>query len=148
MDKVKIQNKTSHNVGIMFTNGVGKNIAPNTVIEIPYSEFEFLSTGSRLFSDKHLVVLTEGAIEAVGLDTEALKYETDEAIIAKLTKSKMAEFVAYLNGITEQHNQFRIIEIIKKYDLMEKLVGTKIDKLNNIFNIDLSLCLADDNDKN
>lgn len=143
MDKVKIQNKTNHDVGIMFTNGIGKNITPNMVLEIPYSEFEYLATGSRLFSDKHLTVLTDEVLDKVGLDAEALKFETDEEVIAKLTKSKMPEFVAYLNGVTEQHNQFRIIDLIKKRGLMEKLAAAKINKLNSIFNVDLNIDLTE-----
>lgn len=138
MDKVKIQNKTTHNVGIQYSNGISKNLTPNMVLEIPFAEFEYLATGTRLFTEKHLVVLSDGVISEIGLNEEELRYESDEEVITKLTKSKLTDFIAYLHSVKEQHMRFKIIDIIKKNGLMNKLSASKINKLNTIFNVDLN----------
>lgn len=142
-DKVKIQNKTTHNVGIRYSNGIEKNITPNMILEIPKSEFEYLASGTKLFTQKHLTALSDEAVESVGLDKEEVKFETDEEIINKLVKSKMSDFVKYLDGCEAQHLQFRIVDIIKKNGLLDTLPATKISKINSIFNIDLNAELED-----
>lgn len=136
MAKVKVYNENKHNVGIRLENGTQRNIAPGSFALLNEDDVAYLMSISTLFSNHHLTLRDEKAIEELGVTKEEVSFDTDEEILTKLKKSSLPVLKKYLASITEPHLRQRVIALVKENT---DLSAAKVKAIEDAFNTEIEL---------
>ena len=131
--KIKVTNPNNHHVGVIFMDGIERNIPPKGFVLATEDDIAYWESTTKLFKDKHLTFQDEEVAETLGLDKDTLKIDSDEEILKKLNSGTIASLRKYLESIKEFHMRQRIIDVAKKGDLKK----SRFDLIEEVFATDI-----------
>lgn len=134
-DKVRVENPNKYLVIVGLSNGVVREVKPNTFVMLDKDEVDMLASSTSFFTEKHLIIAKNGVpneevIEAVGLDPDEVHYVSDEELEKKLKGGKIADFQAFIDSYVGNIPQSaRIREMAGKLDLRASRMEYITEKL-------------------
>lgn len=135
-EKVRVENPNKYLVIVGLSNGVVREVKPQSFILIDKDEVDMLASSTSFFTDKHLIIANRGVpntevIEEIGLDPKEVEFMTDEELEKKLKGGKVSEFQKFIDGFVGNIPQSaRIREMADKLDLRASRMDYITEKLS------------------
>lgn len=134
-EKIKVYNRTPHDVGVMTANGIGMNIRPNTFVYMSDDDIEAIESMSRYdkrpFATGKLVIdekIAEAVEARVGIEKDTVNHMMSEAEIDKLLKSNANVLKQRMDAISDAELIYAICKRGLELDLNASKLKVLKDK--------------------